>query len=125
MGYLLGFNPENPGGTFQHERHTAPFKAMCGPIGYVLKTTDQWVIWERLVNTYGYAKVTWALNRCEPKHRWASDVETMCRESARQQAMADKQAAQDAANTEMKEKAKAKGRLVNVDGKWVVQEVTL
>lgn len=86
---------------------------------------DRWPEWARLIEKYGWRRVIRAADMCDPHHRWSADVEKWCREIDKQEASAAKQAAQDAANAEMKEKAKAKGRLVNVDGKWIVQEVSL
>lgn len=127
MGHIQGFNPENPGGTFNMERLTPQFRRLCAGIGYFLKRTDQWCLWEPLLDQHGYERVCAALRRCEPNEQGFKSINItakICATLKREADDAAKQAAQDAANAEMKEKARAKGRLVKVGDKWVVQEVT-
>ena len=114
-------NDTIPGASLPYARLEPDFARLCAALGWRIKTTDHWLGWERLVGIYGWKCLLRAVERCEPGRRWPADAEKVCREFMKQEADAAKQAAQDAANTEMKAKAKTKGRLVKIGEKWVVE----
>jgi hypothetical protein len=125
MIHIKGYDPSNPGITFAMERLTPDFKRLCIGIGYFLRRTEQWCLWEALVNAHGYERVIAALGRCEANAEGFKNYNTtarICMEMKRMESLAEKQAAQDAANAAFKTKPVAKARLVKVGEKWVVEE---
>ena len=110
-----------PGSTLPYARLEPEFAKLCAILGWRIRTVDHWLGWERLVGIYGWNRLLRAVDRCEPGHRWPADAERLCREMKKLEAAEARQAAQDAANTEMKEKARAKARLVKIDGEWKVE----
>ena len=111
-----------PGGDLHLVRLTPEFSHFQAILGWRIRQTEQWAPFSRLVSLHGWKRVIRAAEQCEPGHRWAADIERQCREYAKQEANATKQAAQDKAIAE--EKAKPRTKLVKVDGKWTVEAVT-
>jgi hypothetical protein len=120
-----GLREEADGGVYEGESvipycdtgYYTEFKKLGAIVGmHKVKNPDKWLEWDRLVDEFGWDTVLAAARRCHPDDRWANGVEKMCMELRRLQAVAEKQAAQDAANAEIK--ARPKG-----DWKALAQQV--
>ncbi len=82
------------GGNFQYIKRdeNAQLKRLEAALGWSIKVTDQWVPWDRLRDIYGWAKVLRAIEACEPKQRFPSDVEAVCRQYQRDDEAAEREA---------------------------------
>ena len=96
-------------------------------LGWQPRRCDQWAPFSILKDRYGWKILTTATMRCEANDagfKSSNTIGKICATLKKEADDAAKQAAQDAARTELKEKAKAKGRLVkDADGTWKVVEV--
>lgn len=106
-----------PGASLPYARLQPQFGQLCAVLGWYIKTTQHWIPFERLVTQNGWKRVLRAAEKCEPGHRFPSDIEKWCREFAKQDAEAQREAAKE----RPKEKVRTKGRLVKVDGAWKVE----
>lgn len=100
-------NEPAPGASLPYARLEPEFGRLCAILGWFIKSTAHWIPFERLVALHGWKRVLRAAERCEPGHRFPSDIEKVCREFAREEVSAAKQAAQDAEIAQTKAKAKA------------------
>jgi len=95
-----------PGGDLHLARLTPEFARFQAILGWRIRQTEQWAPFARLVSLHGWKRVIRAAEQCDPGKRWASDIERQCREYARQEAEAIRQAAQDQEVSAIKAKPK-------------------
>jgi len=115
-----------PGHDLHMARLTPEFARWQARLGYSVKRTEQWAPWSLLRDKWGWSILIRATERCEANDagfKAVHNVGKMCAILKRE----DAEAAAELLKYEAKEDAmeehpkKAKARLVNVDGKWVVE----
>lgn len=74
-------------GSDLHLARLAPeFSRFQAILGWRIKSTDQWAPFARLRDIHGWKRLIRACEQCEPGARWASDMERLCIQYAKDEA---------------------------------------
>jgi hypothetical protein len=82
------------GGDLHLAKLTPEFSRFQAILGWRIKSTDQWAPFARLRDIHGWKRLTRACEQCEPGSRWASDMEKLCNQYAKDEADAERELSQ-------------------------------